>query len=76
MTAPPAFGQWRPIDTAPADIEVLVVWHGHVRLGVHRPRPYHSQGRQGWRVSEMPANKWTWVVVPPTHWMPLPEPPR
>lgn len=68
--------EWQPIDTAPPDRQIIVWWKGRSVLAVYRPRSYHNRGRNGWRVSDLPANPWLWVMVPPTAWMPLPDGPK
>jgi len=60
--------EWQPIETAPKDgTMILVCWAGS---GMH---PIVSR----WLLRSMawthPFNK---PVNPPTHWMPLPEPPK
>jgi len=56
--------EWQPIETAPRDgtIILLSTPKGRVADGM-----WHK--RYGvWA--------WTYVMVEPTHWMPLPEPPK
>ena len=56
---------WRPIETAPKDGKEIVLYFPPVKSGrSHMPRMF--------RVERMP---WTSPRVP-THWMPLPEPPK
>jgi hypothetical protein len=59
--------EWRPIETAPKDVTVLL--YGAKRLemcvGMH-----HS--RDGWVTDT--TSEWA-TMYPPTHWMPLPAPP-
>lgn len=59
--------KWQPIDTAPKDEAILVA--GSKRMGVCVGR---NDSRDGWE-TETPSE---WVsIYPPTHWMPLPDPP-
>lgn len=56
---------WQPIETAPVETPVLVGTSGLTRL----------------RIADLVDGCW-WDVnegyglMPPTHWMPLPEPPK
>lgn len=78
---------WQPIDTAPKDGTVVLVWWpigdypsgnhefasfvdfgGKVPEGTFDGKPY----RNGWCNDRDGA----YLPVEPTHWMPLPEPPR
>lgn len=63
---------WRPIDTAPKNgTAVLVALAG----GMYTPTVAY------WR-SSITGSMWTipetnrYLIVEPTHWMPLPEPPE
>lgn len=58
-------GEWRPIETAPRiDGRAVLLKHGQWA-------PYHGYWRDGqWCPIEY-AGSWH-----PTHWMPLPEPPK
>jgi hypothetical protein len=84
--APPAaagkkYMNWQPIETAPKDGCVIMLWCGDVDFG------YYSKA--GWRICNNgdyrdgghgqdylcgtdPHSQY----APPTHWMPLPEPPK
>lgn len=59
---------WRPIETAPRDGTVLLVWresergYDHARMGTD----WFEGGV--WQRSRR--------LMPPTHWMPLPSPPE
>jgi Protein of unknown function (DUF551) len=59
--------EWQPIETAPEDVLVLIArcapntqWHGRIEVAI----------KYGDRFDAF--NRW----FPPTHWMPLPEPPK
>lgn len=58
---------WRPIETAPARREVLLFW----------PASGYARGRKAPILSQRIAvgHKDGTPNRPPTHWMPLPEPP-
>lgn len=61
--------EWKPIETAPKDgFEVLLLFHktGDRVVGVFQRR------KKCW-VNAWTANEF---YFPPTHWMPLPEPPK
>jgi hypothetical protein len=62
-----AMNEWQPIDTAPRDgTEILLFARGH-----------HSDDYRGVGQWSEQSNKWFWsFAIRPTHWMPLPEPPR
>lgn len=74
---PPAEPQWQPIDTVPKDyrVDVLVYdasWCG----GAPRITVTHWVGYQT-RTGEVVEEKGAFLgVSKPTHWMPLPAPPR
>lgn len=68
---------WQPIETAPQETKILVVWNGGVTIAVYRDRPYHNRGRgSGWRIADHPSNPWLLTPRAPSWWMPLPERPR
>lgn len=59
---------WQPIETAPKDgTMVLACWAGS---GIHPIVSRWLKNSERWT---HPFNK---PVNPPTHWMPLPEPPK
>lgn len=71
--------EWQPIETAPKNVAILVypsTWGDMIASPAkwdddkynRKPKPYWSR-RDSRRVSESRDN-------PPTHWMPLPEPPK
>lgn len=62
--------EWRPIETAPLEMDgdapVVLLWNGYVmRVGEH-----------GWTESGKPVFWDGECRVHATHWMPLPEPPK
>ena len=72
--------EWQPIKTAPRDrTRVLVTWSGtyacshHVRVACFDfPEP-HSKKRAWCGDGEQTFGN---QLIRPTHWMPLPEPPK
>lgn len=62
-----ARSEWRSIETAPKDEQILV-WDGCDEMFVGR----WSSGSQ-W-ISSSCVDGWTSMT--PTHWMPLPDPPK
>jgi len=77
--------EWQPIDTAPKDGTVVLlygIWAGEIH-GPARSKAFDIGSFQDGR-SDFPGNDW-WVLgtgdyyecwMRPTHWMPLPEPPK
>lgn len=65
--------QWRPIETAPEETSVLI-WDGKMICAAHRWKTignksfWSCDGADGYECENMFDN--------PTHWMPLPEPPK
>ena len=60
---------WQPIETAPENVLVLTkIDDGQ---GVRNEQPMKRQGRLWWI-----ADGAMYVYYEPTHWMPLPEPPK
>jgi len=62
--------KWQPIETAPKDGTGFLVNTDYVVDGVSMVR--FSEGRM---VSVFDGKPWLEHIDPPTHWMPLPEPP-
>lgn len=61
---------WRSIKTAPKDEAVLVYHHG-VKIA------HWNSARQGWvGYGWDTADTLNMLREPPTHWMPLPDPPH
>lgn len=70
--------EWQPIETAPKDGRDILVW---MPLGDGRGNPtvavvdwYVANGESHWRIAEGVFGPLA-LDFPPTHWMPLPEPP-
>ena len=67
-----AVNKWQPIETAPINLEVLISDGEYVYSAFRR---WRGDGihEEGWSVG------FAWrspVVRMPTHWMPMPEPPK
>lgn len=66
---PVTVAEWQPIETAPKDGKILAMKNGEVF--VSWLVDYHHTGPR-WTYHALDG-LWPWL---PTHWMPLPEPPR
>lgn len=67
---------WKDIEGAPRDGTDLLLWVGQQRHG--KPpvviAGYFDNGdSQGWA---SPENEDEWILSNPTHWQPLPTPPK
>jgi len=67
--------EWRPIETAPKDATKILLYYRDRILG------QHLMGIGHWQLGPVdetyPCRNWIWnYVCPPSHWMPLPEPPK
>lgn len=65
--------EWQPIDTAPKGVEVLV--YGRLKDGsgsYQQVCRYYKTHKHGYKWSV----EWMDNCLAPTHWMPLPEPPK
>lgn len=58
--------EWQPISTAPKDLTVILVWDMSGRTG-EIELAYWERDR--W-------SNYEGFTIEPTHWMPLPEPPK
>lgn len=69
--------EWQPIDTAPKDGTVVYVWLS-VKLNKYAAFDFNMKLAQWladageWRIEGVGGN----VPQRPTHWMPLPSPPK
>lgn len=65
--------EWMPIESAPRDGRRILGWNKWEGALVFEPYQYGSNGKfDGWRVPYDDEN----YAAFPTHWMPLPEPPK
>lgn len=69
-------GEWQDITTAPKDGTWFLAWNGNWRGVCQYHEPYH--GEEG--AAEFTDPVWVdetddFIEPPPTHWMPLPDPP-
>ena len=73
--------EWQPIETAPKD-EVILLYRpdaikwAKVAPGKWEPQEHYTRPSPYWEIclhigGAYESRKW-----PPTHWMPLPEPPK
>ena len=63
---------WQPIETAPMDGVISVYMDGDVLMGM-RIFPCFMKGGRPWVIGSVFAGD---LPEKPTHWMPLPEPPK
>ena len=71
--------QWQPIETAPEDGTAVRVWDGRYQYDAwfgRCPRFKGDEERQWFVDSDIFAEDYYHAPVKPTHWMPLPKPPR
>lgn len=74
--------EWQPIETAPKDFVTPVdLWNGERQADCAWSRPTYGWKHDGYEwvhLTGYDSNGPVWDVVrpPPTHWMPLPEPPK
>lgn len=69
--------QWRPIETAPKEVSVLVYgeWEGEIHAGDGTKDILIAKFEHGeWYVEG--GDYYASYVKNPTHWMPLPRPPK
>ena len=73
--------EWQPIETAPKDRIVLLYrptahdW-GKVTPGKWDAQPHHKKPAPYWDMWIKIGGKYESRLWEPTHWMPLPEPPK
>ena len=58
---------WQPIETAPKDGTRILAWHWHWSK--------QEEVIARWSDDQW-QNAWSELTIHPTHWMPLPEPPK
>ncbi len=63
---------WQPIETAPKDWTHVLVADGNRLIG----EVYYQRHVGEWVYANMSADDDGALVGDPTHWMPLPEPPK
>jgi hypothetical protein len=64
---------WQPIETAPKDQMILTIWDGTNNKSGLAARYWHVAFFDGHDWIEHEFND---VIDTPTHWMPLPDPPK
>lgn len=67
--------QWQPIETAPMDgtIVMVTLWKGFLPSWISKA--HWSADRNRW-LSGDPIEDMSGGLVTPSHWMPLPTPPK
>lgn len=74
--------EWQPIETAPKDGTVIIVWTNHDEVEVtswYQTKGYGYEpvpGTEFFREVRGKVLYEGWNGNTPTHWMPLPEPPK
>lgn len=73
--------EWMPIETAPKDVIILLyrpsaIGWGMVTLGKYNYDLYAKKPRPFWEGWLKIGDVTQWREWQPTHWMPLPEPPK
>ena len=67
--------EWKPISTCPDNTSVMFFYNGTIVTG----RMKHNTRRMGGQHKDYYWGGW-WAIEaddnPPTHWMPLPDPPQ
>lgn len=69
--------EWQPIETAPDDREILLFCGGKVTTGSWDLDIYRKNPKPHWRTIRGTVYGKLWEKDnQPTHWMPLPDPPK
>lgn len=66
---------WLPIDTAPKDGTIVDLWVANINGAKFRVTDANFS-RGEWRVDGIIIDNLYLTVSIPSHWMPLPEPPK
>lgn len=75
--------EWQPIETAPKDGTPILVWNGPANYGYYTAPD--QMGTARWDRQAFTDGEMCWwacdccdgvTTYNPTHWMPLPEPPK
>lgn len=64
---------WQPIETAPKG-ERILVFNGKAFAAQWVKHP--GTGHEAWQVAQFDPENGLNLIEPPTHWMPLPAPPK
>ena len=64
--------EWQPIETAPKDGTPILMWDGDMIYVISWYVPQNTRYPAQWRE----ADGKRYCDYDPTHWMPLPEPPK
>jgi hypothetical protein len=69
--------EWQPISTAPKDVQILLYRDKQVSIGRWNDDKYNRKPRPFWDDNLSTVFGITYArSIPPTHWMPSPEPPE
>lgn len=68
---------WQPIDSAPKDGTAVLLWARDLRFpGNVAVAQYITDDIEWWHVTDGKFGPWPLRGPSPTHWMPLPGPPK
>lgn len=67
---------WQPIETAPKDGTYILAWRGHVVVVRWNDDRYAQKPAPFWDGTDDRRGKLFMRRNAPSHWMPLPEPPK
>ena len=76
------FGEWQPIETAPKDGTKILAHCQPLDIETGKPMSFSYTNVVWWRRDKFKDSFWHWrhalndSAAEPTHWMPLPEPPK
>ena len=66
---------WLPIETAPKDGTCVLLWvRGYCEVGQWDNDKYAKRPKPFWN-ADGPWGRIGMRAIPPTHWMPIPDPP-
>lgn len=69
-------GEWQPIESAPKDGTAILVVGEDGQYDIVQWDVYSDESIQMWEIVRPYEGLKTIPDSPPTHWMPLPEPPK
>lgn len=71
--------EWQPIESAPKDGTYIIVWpptyEGVASCAKWDEQKHHKKPKPHWRRLDA-THVWQSRIRTPTHWQPLPEPPK
>lgn len=72
--------EWKGIESAPRDGKRILLWGPGVWIGYWDENAAQGDGKDdspGWQIFRCDMDEWySFCMDNPTHWMPLPEPPK